>query len=416
MTVRYLAQLLQSWRHRYRGALALPVAGVLAVAIAAVGPDRPSAAAPPAAAKPASDPCAFPAIAGLSSEETAWRIFVAATCPASGGMPLTFENWTEQSNLSASPSAAAATARHHLHGSLLAAAHRGIPSGDCGAMTGTSASPAPPSLQPFVPKNLSAGAQFCEEVFVNDSEASYVREPAKGSSLLTLTQQAAYLSGGHTIKFPKAAIEIKADWLPMNALNAPAFDCKTPTPGLYTEVIDGTCYALVGMHISSKLHPKWLWATFEPQIAATNPNRCNPKLYSFCSDSWGSSPAKSSGKSTAQTPALKKLMAGAGLAAAFQNYRLVGIQTDFRDSKMTHMGNSFVEFNAGVPAQQASCITCHSYAQLNTAVTPPVENPNFGNFPGTPAVGVPVTKQPPVPPGTWQSQDFSWLLGIQPQK
>ena len=99
------------------------------------------------------------------------------------------------------------------------------------------------------------------------------------------------------------------------------------------------------------------------------------------------------------------------LAPVFRNYRLVGVQTDFAQPKGTlGLGNSFTEYNAQVPARQASCITCHSYAMMNTATTPPTENPNFGAFPGTPPIG----KPGPPPAGNWIPQDFSWLLGIMP--
>lgn len=404
---------------KYRDVLVIPIGVVLAAAMTVAGCGQPTAEAPaPPPAAPVVDPCALPTTPASTLEETAWRLFVAATCPTSGVHPLTFETWTEQSCLQdpASCTGEAGTIRH-LHASHLAlglAATAGLPASECSSMT--SSANAPPSLVPFVPQNLAADPKFCEEVFASAAEVAYIEEPAAGHSLLTLTQQAAYVAAVQKIDFPTEAVEIKADWLPANALSSPAFDCGNPTPDLYTEVIDGNCYALVGMHISSKLYPNWLWATFEPQFTATNPNRCKPDLYSSCSDSWGSSPPTSTGEPTQLTPALAALMGEANLAAAFRNYRLVGVQTNFVDTNTTPLGNSFVEFNAQVPAQQASCITCHSYAQFDSSQTPPVENPNFGAFLGTPAVGDPVNTQPPVPPGSWQSQDFSWLLGIMPQE
>ena len=103
----------------------------------------------------------------------------------------------------------------------------------------------------------------------------------------------------------------------------------------------------------------------------------------------------------------------AGLPVEFRNYRLVGIQTTYSDpNKTMKLGNSFVEYNASVPAKQASCVSCHSYAMMNTATNPPSENPNFGAFPGTPPIGNP--GKPPA--GNWIKQDFSWLLGIMPAK
>lgn len=392
----------------------LALAVLAALTFAGCGQDATPPTPAPTPAPPAvADACAFPTAPAATLEETAWQIFVAATCPATGSHPLTFENWTEQSCLQKPGSCTGeAAAKRQLHAShLQAALAGGLPTGECQAMTTKAlAQQNAPSLVPFVPTNLAKGAKFCEEVFVNDAEVAYIQQPAPGQSLLTLTQQASYVASGATIAFPSAAIEIKADWVPVSSLSPAAFDCSNPTPDIYTEVINGDCYALTGMHISSKLFPNWLWATFEPQFTATNPNRCKPDLYNSCSDPWGSNPATSTGEMTQITPALAALMDQAKLASAFKNYRLVGVQNNFVDSNTTPLGNSFVEFNAEVPAQQASCITCHSYARFNSSTTPPQENPNFGPFPGDPATGQSPAAQPP-----WQSQDFSWLLGILPQ-
>jgi hypothetical protein len=277
----------------------------------------------------------------------------------------------------------------------------------------TTTANAPAALKPFVPKNLTSGAQFCEEVFADPSEASFVKAPAAGATLTNLKGQVAY-SASAPITFPTPAVEIKADWLPATSLNN-TFNCTTNPPvGVYVENISGTCYALVGIHVSSKLLPNWLWATFEPQNAVTNPNRCNPDLYTSCSDPWGSIPPSSTGQATAASPALTALMVEAGLPKQFHNYRLVAAQSTYVDASNNaiQLGNSFVEFNAGVLPHQASCITCHSYAMVSTANQ---ENPNFGNFPGTPPIGTP--GKAPLPAqggGTWVSQDFSWMLGIMP--
>jgi hypothetical protein len=376
--------------------------------------------------------CTVPTTKSGTAVQTAWQIFTAVNCKNNG--KFAWENWTEQTCLKA-PSTPGCTAtsatggkkKRFLHASHLSLKSLGLsptksPIGVCSPMT-TAASfsgpnPADPSLKPFLPKNLAATAQFCEEVFVNDAEANFIKSPpgaAAGVNLQTLAGQAAYIKAKGTLAFPTAAVELKIDWLPSDALTGTStFNCTNKKPlGVYVEVIEGKCYALVGMHVSSKLYPNWLWATFEPQNSITNPNRCNPKLYSNCVDPWGSNPAVSTGNATAATKNLSNLMDQAGLPPEFRNYRLVGIQTVYDDPKGTKMlGSSFVEYNAGVPAQQASCITCHSYAMMNTASNPPSENPNFGPFPGTPPIGTPGAP----PPGNWLKQDFSWLLGIMPPK
>ncbi|MBB2485686.1 hypothetical protein H5407_10695 [Mitsuaria sp. WAJ17] len=213
-------------------------------------------------------------------------------------------------------------------------------------------------------------------------------------------------------------MEIKADWIAASSLNAASFfNCSDKKPaGVYVQTIDGVCYALVGVHISSKLYPNWLWATFEPQSPVTNPNRCKPSLYSPCNDPWGSNPALSTGQATAATKNLTNLMDQAGLPPEFRNYRLVGTQTQYEQPLASKgmLGNSFVEFNALVLPQQASCITCHGYAAINVALNPPGTG-NGSPIGNGPSIGKPVI--PPTIPGRhWEPVDFSWMLGFMPGK
>lgn len=272
---------------------------------------------------------------------------------------------------------------------------------------------------------------------MDPSEASFVKAPASGQTLSTLVGQVNYSNSlqGQPIQFPTSAVEIKADWLPNTSLQLvngqPAFDCnQNPPQGVYVENITDakgkvTCMALVGIHVSSKLLTDWLWATFEPQNTVTNPNRCNPNLYNSCIDPWGSSPATSTGATTSATSALTTLMTQAALPAVFQNYRLVVAQSSFTCSQqqgncLTALGNSFTEYNAGVAAQQASCITCHHYALVTNSTSNPQINTNFSPFSasGTTqmSVGLPVEPLPPATSGSaWISEDFSYMLMIMPQ-
>jgi len=290
-------------------------------------------------------------------------------------------------------------------------------------MTTRDTAPSPAAAQ-FVPTNLANNPQFCEEVFVNPGESSFVTAPSSGNNLTTFTAQGSYAaSSAGQIQFPNPAIEIKADWLPADSVT-PSFNCTDKAPaGVYTELIKDAngqekCYALVGVHISSKLLKNWLWATFEPQNSTTNPNRCNPNLYNSCSDPWGSNPAASSGTATAQTDDLKALVAAAKLPAAFSNYRLVAAQSEFADGSgaAEQLGNSFVEFNAGVDVHHASCITCHFYANVATSNPPNNKKMTSIAFAAAAPIGTP-GPLPALPNGQkWVSQDFSWMLGSMPPK
>jgi hypothetical protein len=376
--------------------------------------------APTKPPEPKIDSCDFPAKPASSLEETAWRLFVAANCTDHG--QLTWESWKTQACLDhpddcpkvgrLHASVATLLARKKVQGNQGPARTAG-----CEPMT-TSAKGTPKQLLPFVPTNLSKKPVFCEEVTINPAEYEYGQK----NGLLTVDGQMTFLKAGSTIAFPTDAIEIKADWVPAASFTDATFDCSKPSPDVYLEEIQGTCYALAGVHISSKLYPNWLWATFEPQFAVTNPNRCKAELYGACNDSWGSNPATSTGANTEATKGLTALFDGAGeaLSSAFRNYRLTGVQIAFDDPKANkgQLGSSFVEFNAQVLPGQASCITCHSYAQrtlkagagFKVGQTPP-------GGPYTPKGNTVGTPSAPPPDTDFKSLDFSWFLGFGvPQK
>ena len=385
-----------------------------------------SAQAPPSAADLSARPAANDTAAAA---RFAWYLFLVATAPSKGpNGPLAFENWTEQCQLNPNmigcpPASAAAKKGRTLHTSQLAKGLLGakavstVPGIECSKMTTSPLEnyPAPANVK------TDGSAQFCEEVFVNPAEASFVTK----NGLVTLSGQQKFGGkNGGAITFPWDAVEIKADWVAPSSYDPKqTFSCPDTTGNLYTEVVNGTCYALVGLHISSKVLPDWLWATFEPNSSITNPNRCDPTLYNSCFDPWGTTSKQPyvKGQSVPQSPQLKQAMAAAGINKAFNNYFLTGVQTLFvSNGKPVPMGNSFVEFNAGVPPGQASCITCHKYAYFD-GKQPPKGTPedNFGGAPtGWPNVGYACNKGQtgnctPVVPNS-SSQDFSWMLGLMP--
>jgi hypothetical protein len=127
----------------------------------------------------------------------------------------------------------------------------------------------------------------------------------------------------------------------------------------------GNQYALLSIHVISKLVPNWTWATFEHQL---NLGRCD---VIGCIDNFGAQtrvvkPASPTESGTiyppcSKTSELKKLLGQAKLDPAFVNYCLKGSQTDFLDSTglAIRLGNSVAE-NGFV--NQASCMTCHGRA------------------------------------------------------
>jgi len=173
---------------------------------------------------------------------------------------------------------------------------------------------------------------------------------------------------------------------------------------VHVESIAGTCYAMAGMHISSKLLSNWLWATFEPQSMLTNPLRCI--TFGPCNDPYGSNPATSNGGAsgfTNQTPAVAALMKQANLAPEFSNYRLDGAQIAFTTSTgaPTYLGNSIIEGeNVGLTINTASCITCHSVSSIKNDGTD-----------GITQINNQVGAQYQIP-ANWIARDFVWSLGL----
>jgi hypothetical protein len=344
--------------------------------------------------------CTFPAAMVATPEETAWRLFVAANCPTSAGH-MVWEGWIEQ--LQFYPATAGGTAGaqsvKRLHASPLARAQssraQGLrvllaPNTECNEMRGP-------------PPNVVTGATICEETRLNPEAVAFITT----AGYQVRTAQMAAAQNKTDIEFTKPSIEVKVDWIPAGDFNPP-FTCDNPPAGVHVDTIEGQCYAMAGIHISSKLLDKWLWATFEPQSMLTNPLRC--VTFGACNDAFGSNPGTSNGGQagfTQLTPALQDLMTQAKLAPEFLNYRLDGVQIDFTtaDGKPTLLGNSVIEGeNVGMKAGEASCITCHSVSSIKTDGTD-----GFNTFINLPSPPVGPKYQPPA---DWVARDFVWSLAF----
>jgi hypothetical protein len=332
-----------------------------------------------AAVTPVSAACTFPTQMASTPEQTAWQLFVAATCPAGTQYPyVVWENWKEQDQIY-QPSTTVITTQNSIsrfHVSPLAkklAQGQLLPNvanQNCNSQTWT-------------------GRTICEEARLNPDSEAYV----VSNGLTTLAGQQKFVNAGSTFEFTPPSIEIKADWIQLGSC------ALTPPAGVHVEDIGGTCYALAGIHVISKLIDKWVWATFEPQNSVTNPRRCQVL---GCTDNWGSTPTTSSGANTDLTLALAALMKEANLTPEWSNYRLDGVQIDFVDSKNnpTLLGNSIIEGeNAGDPSimTSSSCISCHALSAINGKGQQ--LSPDF-------VIGEP----DPLPPGGYVRRDFVWSL------
>jgi hypothetical protein len=333
--------------------------------------------------------CTPPMGVGASVEQTAWQLFVAATCPVDNNKYpyVAWEKWIEQSQLYGGPGAAALAPnqRPRFHMSPLAQILQEEKTKGKNAMPTEKL--IPEAANQDCNNKTWSKRTICEEARLNPEAEGYV----KSEKLTTRQGQVNFVTAGKTFIFPPPAVEIKADWIKLNS-------CQNLPESVHVETVDNVCYALGGIHLISKLIDKWIWATFEPQNATTNPQRC---VVLGCKDSWGSMPATSSGKSTKLTQALSDLMTQANLAKEWRNYRLDGVQVDFMDgSQPTRLGNSIIEGdNAGTPAKMkvSSCITCHDLSTINKQGQS--MKPNF-------MLGVPT-----IQPG-YVTRDFVWSLAL----
>ncbi len=316
--------------------------------------------------------------------QTMWQIFVAAACPTARPKQYPYvqwETWIEQLNQypaanTATSFAAAKRApekRFHVSPLALVVAARSQK---------TLGRPPAGANQNCGPGHGDSSVILCEEVRINPVASSYIGAPAPGATLAFRAGQAKFATmptppylppGWPNINFPWPAIEVKVDWVQLPA------PCPSSVQGsVWTETYGSNCYALAGMHVISKLLPNWIWATFEPQNQATNPNRC---VVLGCNDPFGSNPAQTPanapGTTTQITPALQSMMTAANLDPLWQNYRLDGVQVTFTDDSgnATRLGNSVIEGeNAGVPLKESSCITCHHVSSINAAGADGINN------------------------------------------
>jgi hypothetical protein len=221
----------------------------------------------------------------------------------------------------------------------------------------------PGGLLPFaVP-----GGNATEETRRNKPDFDFI----VANNLYKVSGLKAAFAANKPLSFPVDSIEVKANWVEVSGLKD--FNGFTGTPEQAAKIYHvnsagGKQYALVSMHVISKLVPNWTWATFEHK---DNPGRCD---VIGCKDSFGAQPAVTPPLSPAEskqhygdcakTPALTALLAKAHLDPAYVNYCLKGSQSDFTDATglAVRVGNSVTE---GSFVAQASCMTCHGRAAFD---------------------------------------------------
>lgn len=335
-------------------------------------------------------------------DEVAWRFFIQVNGSAGGGNAL-FETWASDTDtFKPNPQFPVTASPLRLHPPIV-------------GTTGRIAMQQAGGLIPQIPPNPTLG----EEARRNKEAFDFI----VAENLYRVSGLKAAF--GKTISFPVGSIEVKANWIPV--ADIPDFTLNrvalSDVPKFFhvNKGADGKQYALVSMHVISKLVPNWTWATFEN---AFNPSRCD---ILGCFDSFGAekavvnpNPIPTKGyPDCGKSPALKALMTAANLDPAFANYCLKGSQTDFIDNigLAVRLGNSVTEDGF---VNQSSCMTCHGRAgwdqnghatsgagfDANGAPLGPISPSWFWSFNAQPPIfkGMPGLKQ------TGTSTDFVWSV------
>ncbi|HEY2235497.1 MAG TPA: hypothetical protein VGK01_18650 [Candidatus Angelobacter sp.] len=280
-------------------------------------------------------------------DHVAWQLFLKVNA-ATGGSNALFETWASDTDtFNANPKFPTAPSPIAPHAPIVPAAGLQVLQESGG-------------LVPQIPPNPAIG----EEARRNKATFDFI----VANNLYKISGLKAAF--GKTLSFPVDSIEVKANWMPIEAV--PAFTLNrvklADVPKMFhvNTGSDQKKYAMISMHIISKLVPNWTWATFESTL---NPGRCD---ILGCIDNFGAVPAVVPPKSKlnqgyppcTQTAALKALFAAGSLNPAFANYCLKGSQIDFIDNTglAVRLGNSVTEDGF---VNRSSCMTCHGRAAFN---------------------------------------------------
>jgi hypothetical protein len=341
-------------------------------------------------------------------DQVAWQLFIQANTRA-GGSNSTFETWASDTDLfKPNPQFPAAPTAPVLRRPILPqVARQGVQEAG--------------GLLPALPPGIAQGVT--EETRHNKATFDFIVQ----NNLFKISGLKAAF--GKNLSFPTDSVEVKANWVAVNDI--PAFTNNRVTvaqaPQLYhVNSAGGVQYALVSMHVISKLVPNWTWATFEHRF---NPARCD---IIGCRDNFGaqtpfvpSNPAAGQGyPDCVKTAALNTMLSSADIDPVYQNYCLKGSQADFTDNTGLdiRVGNSVTE--EGFVAT-SSCITCHSRSAFDKNGQP-TSQAGFLSFGPNGPIGPlgPIlpqwywkfTSQPPIfqgKPGLTQlgtAADFVWSI------
>jgi hypothetical protein len=168
-------------------------------------------------------------------------------------------------------------------------------------------------------------------------------------------QEEAYNDPKFTFAFPKDAIEIKASW----RILKPTDDASRYWTAYIAWQEQGSIKfargGLTGIHIISKILPRWFWATFQQADAAAN---TFTYFGATIGSAIGQNPTFNNG-ATKFNDEFDKLLTGTKWAF----YQLQGWQTDFVDgsNQPVLLANTQMETSF---EKTSSCMSCHLLANI----------------------------------------------------
>jgi hypothetical protein len=286
-------------------------------------------------------------------DQVAWELFIQANARV-GGSNAAFETWASDSDtFQPNPQFPTSPTPPALRQAILpAVAREGVQEAG--------------GLLPALPPGIARGVT--EETRHNKATFDFIVQ----NNLYKISGLKAAF--GKNLSFPIDSIEVKANWVAVSDI--PAFTNNRVTVAQVAQLYhvnsaNGVQYALVAMHVISKLVPNWTWATFEH---AFNPGRCD---ILGCKDAFGAQAALVPSNRIAnqgypdctKTRALTALLTAANIEPVYVNYCLKGSQADFVDNVGLdiRVGNSVTE--DGFVAT-ASCMTCHGRAVFDKSGKP----------------------------------------------
>jgi hypothetical protein len=207
-------------------------------------------------------------------------------------------------------------------------------------------------------KDPLASATRLTEIHMNRAGYEYIRT----RGLYNTNGQLRALDEHATVDFPVGAKEVKAKWRIITEAERSRYHTMT------VKLADGTerLYGLTALHVVTKDLPTWFWATFE--------HVDNPQLPG--NDGW-QAPSRDTFACGRRSTQCDHAPQGIGLeGSVWENYRLRGTLTSFVDSNGQPRLLANSELEAGMQAT-ASCVTCHSRAAIGVVDGQTVRLPIF---------------------------------------